>query len=99
MVREVRTELALHDPAWLAALWPGSAPRACESHDDLREWLIRVSLERTTAAADGGEVPADLARLFYFLGDAAARHAHLALAGELQQLALDEGPQGHESAG
>ena len=98
MLREVRARLAACDRAWLGALWPGGEPPACDTWDDLVEWLVHVSLRRTAVAAQGGLVSPDLAGLYYFLGDAASRCAQLRLAGALRRLAAGAGPEGHESA-
>ena len=99
MLREVRARLRACDRVWLAAFWPGGEPPACETWEDLVEWLISVSVHRTAAAADGGQVPPDLAGLFYYLGEAASRCAQLGLAEELERLAVGPRPEGYQGAG
>jgi hypothetical protein len=98
VLREVRARLGACDPGWLASFWPEGEPLACDRWEDLCEWLVRVSDRRTTAAAGGGLVSADLAGLYYFLGDAASRCAQLRLAEDLERLAVGARAEGHESA-
>lgn len=75
VVRVAQSFLAACDASETEILSRAGAPLDCGSGDDLREVLVRLSVERSIAAAAG--VSEGLKRLFDFFTEAVSRFAQL----------------------